>query len=68
MALQEDIGFSKYEIDTKCASVGGFVPSPMNEQYTNDIEDLISNTTELKGADFWLGTHLLVYHCHKPVL
>ena len=57
MALQEDIGFSKYEIDTKCASVGGFVLSPMNEQYTNDIEDLISNSTELKGVDFWLGMY-----------
>ena len=57
MALQEDIGFSKYEIDTKCASVGGFVLSPMNEQYTNDIEDLISTSTELKGMDFWLGMY-----------
>ena len=57
MALQEDIGFSKYEIDTKCARVGGFVLSPMNEQYTNDIEDLISNSTELKGADFWIGMY-----------
>ena len=57
MVLQEDIGFSKYEIEAKCASVGGFVRSPINEQYTNDIEDLISNTTELKGADFWLGMY-----------
>ena len=29
----------------------------MNEQYTNDIEDLISNSTELKGEDFWLGMY-----------
>ena len=57
MALQEDIGFSKYEIDTKCASVGGFVLSPMNEQYTNDMEDLISNSTELKGVDVWLSMY-----------
>jgi hypothetical protein len=54
--LQEDIGFSKHEIDTKCTSVGGFVLSPMNEQYTNDIEDLISST-ELKVTDFWLGMY-----------
>ena len=57
MVLQEDIGFSKYEIEAKCASVGGFVPSPMNEQYTNDIEDLISTSSELKGTDFWLGMY-----------
>ena len=60
-AIHEEVGFSKIDASTKCEDLGGFIPSPMNEMYKKDIEDLLS-TNSVKGIDFWIGTYYHVTH------
>ena len=54
-ALKEVQKFDQIAAKTKCEDMGGFIFTPMNEKYTEDLEALLLSNQEFKGTDFWIG-------------
>ena len=54
-ALKEVQKFNQLVAKTKCEDIGGFIFTPMNEKYTEDLEALLLSNPEFKGTDFWIG-------------
>ena len=54
-AVESNETFAQASASSKCEEVGGELFSPMNDQYTLDLEDLLSNTSIITESSFWIG-------------
>ena len=54
-AVESNETFAQASANSKCEEVGGELFSPMNDQYTTDLEDLLSNTSVITETSFWIG-------------
>ena len=53
--IEQPVGFSKTQARIICEENGGYVIDPFNEMHTMDIEDYLSNSTDINATNFWIG-------------
>lgn len=61
-AVLSSSGLKYADANKKCEDLGGFILEPMNEMYTQDLEEVLTNYTKNSNESaWWIGQMPLIY-------